>query len=398
MNNKSEIAEEAEGIRQELISWRRAFHRIPELKMETIQTEKLLVEILQRLGADEIRSGIGGHGVSAMVHGSFPGPVIAIRADCDGLPIKEETGLPFASTNGNMHACGHDAHTAMALGALKICLEHRSELHGSVKFIFQPYEEGDGGAKAMIQAGVLEGVCEILALHTGNIMGKEYCSGDVVYPQKYASANIWAFKAVYTGKGAHVCKPQEANSPLIMAAEAAIRVRDEAAVKREEDRPVIAAVTMIHGGVRNNIVPETCEIQGSVRAYSKQIHRELKEQIQSILKESAENNRGTVQIEDMVDLMSCVNDDLMKERFIRAAATVVEENKLLLQQEPVSMGEDFARYADLIPAFYFYLCSKKKGCDHPHHHPGFDIDEEVLPTGAALFAAYALDRLNQPVR
>ena len=145
-----EIQKRAREIENEIITWRRELHAMPELKMETVKTESYIVTQLEKIGVDEIRSGIGGHGVSALIRGSLPGKCLGIRADCDGLPIREETGLPFASQNGNMHACGHDAHTAMGLGAAKLLAENRHRLKGTVKLIFQPYEEGDRGASLML--------------------------------------------------------------------------------------------------------------------------------------------------------------------------------------------------------------------------------------------------------
>ena len=177
------LKEEAFALQEQIVAWRREFHQCPELKMDTPITSGKIVRILKEIGIEEICSGVGGNGVTAVIHGALPGKCLGIRADCDGLPIREETGLPFASTNGNMHACGHDAHTAMALGAAKILWNHRDELHGSVKFVFQPYEEGIGGAKAMIADGVMENphIDAMIALHTGVVGHPDSVSGDLSY-------------------------------------------------------------------------------------------------------------------------------------------------------------------------------------------------------------------------
>lgn len=387
---------QAECLRDELVQWRRALHAMPELKMDTPLTEEYISRQLRTAGAEYICTGVGGHGVTAVISGGKPGPCVALRADCDGLPVKEETGLPFASVNGNMHACGHDAHCAMLLGAAKLLLMHRDELHGSVKLIFQPYEEGDGGAKALIESGVLQGVDEIAALHTGNIMGTEYASGDVVCPLKYASANIWAFRAEFRGKGAHVCKPEESADPLAMAAETVLAVKRDVASQKEDGQNVIAAVTVIHAGVRNNIIPESCVIEGSVRAFSREVHRALRKQVTEIIRQCAEKYGGSAEIETTIDLAGTENDERMKEVFLRSANELLPPGRLYMLEEPIYMGEDFARYADIIPGFYFYLCSRPAGVCYPHHHPKFDIDETTLPEGAALLAGYALTRLEQP--
>ena len=390
---KAEIMHDAEALKDRIIAWRRALHRIPEVQGETVKTEAFIAETLREQGIEEIRTGVGGHGVSALIRGGLPGPCLAIRADCDALPVREETGLPFASENGCMHACGHDAHTAMALGAAALLWEKRAELSGTVKFIFQPYEEGGEGALSMIRDGALQDpkVDAMIALHIGNIMGAEYETGDVVHTAEPASANIYGFKAVFQGKGTHLANLSDGINPLFMASRAALRLeelRDEALSGGER---FAAAVTMIHGGVRNNIVPDTCEIQGSIRSFDREKHKAFIAYYQEECSRIAAEYGGTVRFETVTDVPCTRNGPELPRRVLRAAAQTVSPEHLKPLKTAPLMGEDFAYFSELVPSLYFYYCSKPAdGPCYPHHHPKFDINEDTLPMGSALFAAFAL--------
>ena len=393
MKNR-DLASEAAALQPKLVKWRRDLHSIPELRMETPLTEAYIAERLREIGFENIRTGVGGHGITADLKGPLPGPCVAIRADCDGLPIREETGLPFASKNGNMHACGHDAHTATVLGAATLLYKLKDQLKGSVRFIFQPFEEGGGGARLMIADGALEQVDEIIGMHTGNIMGDEFRSGDLVYTEKYASSNIWAFRAVFRGKGAHVCKPKDAVDPISMAAAATLRIKSEVATRSEGCHNVIAAVTVFNAGTRNNIIPEECFVEGSVRAFDPGLFDEIKRQVTDIINSSASGSGGRADIFTTIDMKSICCDPTVRDGFLSSAAEILPSERIKKLSEPIYMGEDFAMYSEKIPGFYFYLCSKPDGKCYPHHHPKFDIDEKTLSLGAELFAGYVLKRLG----
>ena len=390
---KAQILNDAEALREKIVSWRRAFHRIPELQGETPKTEALIAETLWELGVEEVRTGVGGHGVTAVIRGGLPGKCLAIRADCDALPIREETGLPFASENGNMHACGHDAHTAMALGAAALLMERRGKLRGSVKFIFQPYEEGGRGAIAMIRDGALEGPkpAAMIALHIGNIMGAGFDSGDVVHTAEPSSANIYGFKAVFTGKGTHLATLSEGVNPLLIASKAALRLEEMRTEALATGEQIAAAVTMMHGGVRNNIVPDECVIDGSIRSFDREAQKSFIARYQENCREIAEAYGGTVRFETVTDVPCTENDPELHRRFVRIASRIIPPEHMKPLEKAPLMGEDFAYFSERVSSLYFYFCSKPSdGPVYPHHHPKFDINESDLPLGSALFTEFAL--------
>ena len=386
---KPELLQEATRMADDLIIWRRHIHQNPELRMDTPKTEVYICEVLRQIGMEEIRSGIGGHGVAAVIHGAKPGKCLGIRVDCDALPIVEDTGLPFASKNGAMHACGHDAHTAAGLGAAKLLWGHRDALTGSVKLIFQPYEEGDGGAKAMIADGVMENphVDAMIGFHTGCIMGDQYDNGDIVFTDQPDSANIYAFRATFRGESAHVCSPQRGVDAIFMACSAVMNLQEIMNRERDPNETAILSVNTIHGGQRNNVVADSCTIEGTVRTFHNATHKYYVNRLQEICSSVAAMMRGSVTFETTIDVMATQIDRELYETFAAVAAGMGPVKRY----SPVApSGEDFARFADLVPAMHFFVCSKPDGVCYPHHHPKFDINENTLPLSAALFAAFAL--------
>jgi len=382
----------ANAISDDLTAWRRHIHQYPELKMETPKTETYLCDVLRSIGISDIRSGIGGHGVAAVIHGVKPGKCLGIRVDCDGLPIREETGLPFASINGNMHACGHDAHAAVGLGAAKLLWDRRDELTGSVKLIFQPYEEGDGGAKAMIADGVMENphIDAVIGFHTGNLMGQQYETGDIVFTDKPDSANIYAFRATFHGKSAHVCTPQMGTDAIFMACSAVMNLQEIMNREHDPNDAAVLSVNTIHGGQRNNVVADCCTIEGTIRSFDRDAHLNYVNRANEICSAVAAMFRGSVEFEPTIDLMATQIDQELYETFSAVVKSMVPQEKIR-RYAPVSpSGEDFARFADQVPAMHFFVCSKPDGDCYPHHHPKFDISESTLPISAALLAAFAL--------
>lgn len=393
MSFYQDILKQAEAIGGELTAWRRHIHQNPELQMDTPMTERFICETLASFGIPDIRSGVGGHGVAAVIHGGKPGKCLAIRVDCDALPIREETGLPFAADNGNMHACGHDAHTAAGLGAARLLWENRAQLTGSVKLIFQPFEEGDGGARAMLADGVMENphVDAVIGFHTGCIMGEQYKTGDVVFTHRPDSANIFSFKATFHGKSAHVCTPQLGVDAVFIACSAVMNLQEIMNRERDPNDNAILSVSTIHGGQRNNIISDTCVIEGTVRGFCREAHHRYASRVREICESTAAMLRGSVDFEVTIDLMATEIDRAMHDKFAAAAAQLVPSERIRLYDPVAPGGEDFARFADLVPAMHFYVCSRPaEGPCYPHHHPKFDIDESTLPLSAALFAVFAL--------
>ena len=376
-----------EEILPDIIGWRRKLHSVPELKMDTPKTEAMIVEFLKEIGVTVIRFGIGGHGICALIEGELPGKCLAIRADCDGLPIKEETGLPFAATNGNMHACGHDAHTAMALGAAKLLMANRHMLKGSVKLIFQPYEEGDGGARLMIENGVLENptVDAIIALHNHCTPDTDYVSGDILAISEPVSASIYSYEAIFSGTPSHICHSEKAVNPIHTACDAVSQI-----ARLPVTKETVNAVTVINGGVRNNIIPEYCTIAGSIRAFDASIHKKMCDDVLGIITSTANKAGAEVKVNTTIDLMGTEIDRDLFNGFCEVIGELYPERGCVRLKSRDMIGEDFARYANLVPAMYFMLHTKPQGECYPLHHPKFDVNEAVLHKGSAAFAAFAL--------
>ena len=389
---------EAKKIEEEIIAMRRAFHRCPELRMEMDETEKLILSYLSRIGITEVRKGIGGKGIAAVIRGKDDSRCLGIRADCDGLPIREETGLSFASENGNMHACGHDAHTAMALGAAKILFEHRSELPCAVKFIFQPYEEGGGGANAMIADGVLEDpkVDAIVALHTGNLYSGDFEGGDICTHSRFMSFNITGFRVTFSGRGAHVSTPQLAEDSVFAAASFITQIQQIVSRNRRPSSPAICAVTVVHAGTRNNIIPEEAVLEGSLRSPDIDEENSFYGRLEDIVKGVSLACGVSGKIEKTFFVPGTVIDGALCEKFRRTVAETLGPEKDRRITELTPAGEDFAFFAGRCPAVYAFHCSKFADREnYPHHHPKFDIDEAQLWSGSAVLAAFATEWLDE---
>ena len=354
----------------------------------TAQTEAYIVKILREISINEICSGVGKHGVVAVIRGKYPGKCIAIRTDCDALPIREETGLPFASQNGNMHACGHDAHTAMGLGAAKLLFDFRNQLQGTVKLIFQPYEEGDRGTSVMIAAGVLDNpsVDAIIGLHNHCTPDDAYLAGDILVTNEPTSANIFAYEATYRGPGSHVCLSRITPNPVHMACNAVAQID----ALPEPGHETVNAVTVVQGGTRNNIVPDNCTVAGSIRSFNISFQNQMREQVNEILRKCAEEAGGTVEIKTTIDVMRTHIDPTLYQSFCTISNLLYPERGFRIIKKRDMIGEDFARYADRVPGFYFFLHTRPEGSCYPLHHPKFDVNEKALHRGSAAFAAFAL--------
>lgn len=387
------ISEEARNILDRVIGWRRYIHERPEIGLETVNTEKYIIQELQKIGIKDIRDAIGGHGISAVITGAMPGKVLALRADCDALPIEEETALPFASTNGNMHACGHDAHTAMLLGAAELIFKHRDELKGMVKLVFQPAEEQVIGAKAMIDDGLLEDleIDEMLGVHTG-LLWKEFQPGELGIKYGSMMASLDRFKITLKGKGGHGAIPHMTVDPISMAGQLIVKL--QTIVSREKDplKGAVMSIGRIQGGTAFNIIPGECILEGTVRTLDPETRILMEERITEISKATASSMRGEADIEYIPGPPPLINDTQVLQRVQTVAENILGKEKVREIQEPSLGSEDFAYFLEKVPgAFIFHSgCNAAKGQTYPHHNSRFDIDEETLWVGPALFAEYAL--------
>lgn len=392
----NKIKKETKNIQDQLITWRRYFHLYPEVGLNTKETSKKIEEELIKIGLD-VRAGVGGYGVIGLLKGDNPGKVIAIRADIDALPIKEETDLPFASTNENMHACGHDAHISMALGAAKILSQHRDEIYGTVKFIFQPGEEVAEGAKLMLNDGAFENpkVHAIISLHIGKVW-EGFKPGQVGIGYGAILASMDRFDIKIKGLGGHGAYPHLSIDPINIACHLVTEL--QTIVSREIDplTPVVVTVGEIHSGVAFNVIPDGCTLSGTVRTLDKQTREFIAMRIGEIAKNVTKGMRSKASYKYSYGTPPVINDEEFTEEFRKIAIEVVGEENVKEIPCPSMGGEDIAFYLEKVPGTFFFLpgCNSKKGQIYHHHHPKFDIDEDILWLGSTLFIVSAINWLE----
>ena len=384
------VQKEARALQEEIVAWRRHIHQYPELGTETQETAAFVAKHLEEWGLS-VRRGVGGHGVVAVLEGKKPGKTKAVRADMDALPVEEKTGLPFASKiQGRMHACGHDAHTAMALGAAKLLSRHRKELCGNVKFLFQPAEENVGGAKPMIDDGALENpkVDEIVGLHTGCIWPSEKV-GEVFVSYGPMMASVDSINVTVKGYGGHGAMPHQAVDAVLIASHAVVAL--QSIISREISPTASCVITIgkIEGGTAPNVVAEEVRFSGTIRAL-RQEHREfLDMRIREILEGLVRGMRGDLEYSYIYGYPPVINDFGVTEEFVNVARQVVGVENVKEIPEPVLGAEDMAYFLNEVKGTFFFLsgCNPEKGQIYPHHNSKFDIDEDVLYVGTALLSA-----------
>ncbi|MEX0975290.1 MAG: amidohydrolase [Bacillota bacterium] len=391
----------AKAIENDIISLRREIHMHPELGLETPHTSALVAKVLRDLGI-EVREHVGGHGVVGLLRGEGPGHglgdglTIALRADMDALPITEETGKEYCSKiPGLMHACGHDAHTAILLGTAKVLSDMRKEFAGNVKFIFQPGEEGAGGARPMIKDGCLENPRPdmILGAHVGSLWSVG--SGQIGVRRGPLMAATDRFTVTVRGKGGHGAAPHMSVDPVVIAAQIVVML--QTIVSREIDplTPAVVTIGMIKAGTANNIIPETCEIRGTVRYLDRSFAKVIPQRIKEIAEGTAGAMRGQAVLEYFYGYPPVVNDPAATDFLANSAASVVGADNIR-QVQPTMGGEDMSYYLEQVPGTFFGIgtATPGEGTDFPHHHPKFDVDEEVLHVGVAVFSQACLDFLK----
>ena len=387
------ILERASGLKQTIIELRREFHQHPELALQEFNTAKKVERILKEVGI-ETRMLVNGTGVVGQLKGSKPGKTIALRADIDALPIQEESDVSYKSRNpGVMHACGHDAHAAMLLGAASILCGMRKELNGTVSFLFQPAEETGEGAKKMVEEGAIDGVDGIIALHVNSSL----VSGTLGYHRGPIMAAGDFFDVKITGKGGHGGMPHLAIDPIIIAANAISAL--QTLVSREID-PVESAVVSIckmeAGGKAYNIIPDSATFGGTIRSHNPELREYLPRRMREILDGVVQAMRGHYEFHLTERFPVTINDDRMTDFVAKIARDVLGEDRVF-EMKPLMGSEDFSYYLQKVPGSFVFFGTKSagKGITYPYHHPRFDIDEDILPTGAALHAAMALEFLRK---
>ncbi len=389
-----------------LVADRRHLHEHPELGFQEVETAKFVAARLEQLGLEDIRTGIAKTGVTALIRGTGRGPnanrVLMLRADMDALPILEENEVEYVSQNaGVMHACGHDAHTAMLLATARLLMDRRDEFAGTVKVLFQPSEEiQPGGAKPMIEAGALEDphVHASFGLH----MAQDTPLGQITTRPGASSANSDRFYITVQGKGGHGARPHASVDPIVIGSQIVVAL--QTLVSRETDPLKSAVVTVgsFNAGSAPNIIPDTAELVGSMRTHDTELRDRLADRMETIVTGVAKALGGSATLNFVRGYPSVVNDEAMFEIVRRSAESVVGPENFLVK-EPSMGGEDMSYFLQEVPGCFFHVGSmnEERGLIWGHHHPKFDIDEASLGIGVEVMVtsvlAYFADE-NAPAR
>lgn len=385
-----DIKQRAITYEQYIIQLRRAFHEIPELSFEEFKTSKRIQDELNKMGISY--TVVAQTGVVASIKGYKPGKCIALRADMDALKVKECTGKSYTSKHeGMMHACGHDGHMAMLLGAAKILSEMRQEIAGEVRLIFQPAEEPVKGAIKMIEEGVLEGVDGIFGIHLWADIPAKKISID--YGPRMASSDI--FKVVIKGRGGHGSMPHQCVDALMAAS--AVVMNLQSIVSRELNplEPAVVTIGSFHAGTTFNVIANEAILTGTTRCFNPEIRSKFPEQLERIVKHTVESYRAEAEITYTFGTPSVINEEKCTQ-LARETVSHLWGEQELYEFEKLTGGEDLAYYFEKVPGVLAFvgIRNENKGINHPHHHEKFDMDEEALLRGATLYAAYALDFLK----
>jgi len=388
------VERECRKMNEQLVSWRRHFHRKPEIGIELPETEAALRGFLQQLGV-EFQPGYQGIGVLGLIRGEGgEGPTVGIRADMDALEIKEEPGREYGSSYpGRMHACGHDAHIAMVLGAAGFLTKHKGEFSGTVKLIFQPGEERMDGAKRMLRAGVLDnpGVDMLLGLHIGGLW-EELETGQIGVSSAPIMAAADSFDFIIQAPGAHGAAPHRSPDPVLTVASVITQLHT--LVSREIDPMDTAVVTVgqISGGQAHNIIPTEVSAKGTVRTLSEKVRSYLEKRIGEVVAQTAESFRCTHQYAFYRGAPPVQSDPEIAGLVADCARDLLGEEMVKQILRPSMAGDDFSLFLQKVPGCYFALGASNpdKGIHSVHHSPLFDIDESVLWRGSAVFCLAAL--------
>ncbi|WP_395736965.1 M20 family metallopeptidase [Prosthecobacter sp.] len=397
-----------------LVETRRDIHSHPELPNEEVRTSKLVADRLKELGFTDIKTGVAKHGIVALLKGTQDGPCVAVRADMDALPIKELRSVPYRSQNpGVMHACGHDVHVTCALGVAELLSQHRDQIKGSVKFLFQPAEEampatfaGDWGAKLMVAEGAMENPrpAAVFGLHTTAVVqpagttddATHYLkAGQIGYTPGIDNANSDRFHITIRGKMAHGSSPHKGVDAIAVAAEAIMALQMIKSRQTNTRQPLVISIGTISGGDRENIIAEKVELGGTVRTYDAAFRDGVIVQMERILKGITEAHGATYEMEYRKTYPSILNDRKLIEATLPAFRRIVGV-KNVIELIPGMGGEDFSFFAQVVPGFYFRLgvANEEKGFTYGGHTPMYDCDEASIKTGVAVMAAALCDFLD----
>lgn len=395
------LVSQAHALQPHIVQVRREIHQIAEVGLNTFQTASVILRELKAIGIPEedIRVMVNGAAVAAVIHGATPGKCLGIRVDSDALPIREETDEPFKSTNGNMHACGHDTHVAMGIGAAKLIYDNREHLIGDVKMIFQPGEETASGAKAMIEEGVLENprVDALISLHC-RVLDKrlpEFPCGSLAATTGFSSsACTLAFRTVFKGKGAHGgSSPHLSVDPIFMGAAAIMQLQSIVSRERNPIEPAVLSVCHIEAGTKDNIIPEELFFEGTIRTLSLEYAKHIFHRVETICSSVAESMGGSSTTTMEHCLPDTKTDAALLKVFRRSAEKVVGKDRVYTLTQPAMGGEDLGYFSELIPTLRFRHSQRYDDGREQYstHNPKFTSCEDGYWSGSACLAQCAFD-------
>jgi amidohydrolase len=410
---RPQLNELVKQMEQKVVAWRRDFHQFPELGNRETRTAEKIAQHLRSLGM-EVRQGIAYTGVVGILRGGKPGPVVALRADMDALPVTERVNLPFASKaravyNGQevgvMHACGHDAHVAMLMGTAEILNGMKKELKGTILFIFQPAEEGapageEGGAELMLKEGLFNELkpAVVFGLHVSSDLEV----GKIRYKPEglLAAADTYSIKV--KGKQTHGSRPWSGVDPIVVSAQIVLGL--QTIVSRQTDltkAPAVITVGKISGGVRHNIIPEEAEMIGTIRTLDTAMQRDIHERIRKTATAIAESAGATAEVVIETGYPVTYNDPVLTQKMLPSLFAAIGEDNVLVTR-PITGAEDFSFFAREVPGLFFFVGGMPKGQDPldaaPHHTPDFFIDESGFSVGMKAMCQLTLDYLDSHVR
>jgi amidohydrolase len=387
------LLESARSIADSVVADRRAIHRRPELAFQERETAALVQARLRELGIP-MRAGVGGTGVVGLIEGARPGRTVLLRADMDALPIQEQSAAEYASTHpGVMHACGHDAHTAILLGAARLLVERRDELAGRVKLMFQPAEEGGAGAMRMIEEGLLEEpkVDAAFMLHVSH----QHRAGEVAVGKGPILAGANSFTITVEGRGGHASRPHTAVDPVVTGAHVVTALQTLVSREAPPNQAAVLTLGSFTAGTAANVIPDRAVIKGTVRAYDDGLMRQIERRLEETARGVAAAMRAEARVEYHMHYPPTVNDGAMAEALARAARAALGDQAVLVA-EPVMAAEDFSFVLQRVPGASLSLGVRAPGWAEPRpvHTARFDLDESALPIGVACMTSVALDLLG----
>jgi amidohydrolase len=406
----SAVASAADAVDAQVLAWRRDFHAHPELGNREFRTAGIVAAHLRSLGFDEVRTEVAVTGVVGLLKGALPGPVVALRADMDALPVEERADVPFASKarstwNGEevgvMHACGHDAHVAVLMGVATLRAGVRDRLRGAVKFIFQPAEEmppagEEGGAQLMIKEGVMENPAPgaIFGLHVTS----QLPSGVIGYRSGPTMASADSFRITVSGRQTHGAMPWRGVDPIVASAQVVLGL--QTIISREMDiahEPAVLTVGAIKGGVRENIIPDSVEMRGTIRTFNESMRDEIHERIRDTAESISRASRATCEVCIAKNYAVTVNDSELTEATVPTLERVAGAARVVVVPK-ITGSEDFSFYQHVAPGFFYFVGVTPPGQDPKtapsNHSPLFFIDEPALGIALRTLAQVAVDWLD----